>query len=86
MSNLIFDATPFRCVIIDKMQNPDITETHSHKIIKTKMPNYRILQTINYNPPKLQCIIKKIEQALDFVKNANIALTTCWDYIPLDYH
>lgn len=68
------------------MQNPDITETHSHKIIKTKMPNYRILQTKNYNPPKLQCIIKKIEQALDFVKNANIALTTCWDYIPLDYH
>lgn len=68
------------------MQNPDITKTHSHQIIKTKMPNYRILQTINYNPPKLQCIIKKIEQALDFVKNANIALTTCWDYIPLDYH
>lgn len=67
------------------MQNPDITETHSHQIIKTKMPNYRILQTINYNPPKLQCIIKK-KQALDFVKNANIVLTTCWDYIPLDYH
>ena len=68
------------------MQNPDIKETHSHQIIKTKMPNYRILQTINYNPPKLQCIIKKIEQALDFVKNANKVLTIGWDYIPFDYH
>lgn len=67
------------------MQNPDIKETHSHQIIKTKMPNYRILQTINYNPPKLQCIIKK-KQALDFVKNANKVLTIGWDYIPFDYH
>ena len=64
MSNLIFDATPFRCVIIDKTQGADSQSTIGTKCISSALVGMngtdRIQRQIPYRKLNVNYLYKHI--------------------------